>query len=107
MIHKGCVYLVIGHVHCLNLSNGKLKWRGGNFGRDSSCLVTGDDKLLVFGSRDLGLVEASPKSNKYRELTRVRNVIGGTCYPHLALADGIVAVKNKEGDVVCLSVRPR
>lgn len=107
VIHKGCIYLVIGQVHCLHLSNGKLKWRGGNFGRDSSCLVTGDDKLLVFGSRDLGLVEASPKSKKYRELTRVKDVIGGTCYPHLALADGIVVVKNKQGDVVCLSVRPR
>jgi len=107
VIHKGCIYLVIGQVHCLNLSNGKLKWRGGRFGRDSSCLVTCDDKLLVFGSRDLGLVEASPTRNKYRELTRVRDVIGGTCYPHLALADGILAAKNKEGDVVCLSVRPR
>ena len=107
IIHKGNIYLVIGQVHCLNLSNGKLKWRGGNFGRDSSCLVTGDDKLLVFGSRDLGLVDISPNNKKYRELTRVRDVIGGTCYPHLALAEGIVAVKNKEGDVVCLSVRPR
>jgi outer membrane protein assembly factor BamB len=107
VIHKGCIYLVIGHVHCLNLSNGKLKWRGGSFGRDSSCLVTGDDKLLVFGSRDLGLVDISPKNKKYRELTRVRDVIDGTCYPHLAMADGIVAVKNKEGDVVCLFVRPR
>jgi outer membrane protein assembly factor BamB len=107
VIHKGCVYLVIGRVHCLNLSNGKLKWRGGNFGRDSSCLVTGDDKLLVFGSRDLGLVEASPKRKKCSELARVKDVIGGTCYPHLALADGILAVKNKEGDVVCFSVRPR
>lgn len=107
MVHKGCIYLVIGQVHCLNLSNGKLKWRGGSFGRDSSCLVTGDDKLLIFGSRDIGLVEASPERNKYRELARVRDVVGGTCYPHLALSGGIVAVKNKEGDVVCLSVRPR
>ena len=107
VIHKGCIYLVIGQVHCLHLSNGKLKWRGGNFGRDSSCLVTGDDKLLVFGSRNLGLVEVSPERKKYRELTRVKDVIGGTCYPHLALADGILAIKNKEGDVVCLSVRPR
>lgn len=69
--------------------------------------MTGDDKLVVFGSGDLGLVDASPKKNKYRELTRVTGVVGGTCYPHLALADGIPAAKNKEGDVVCLSVRPR
>jgi hypothetical protein len=107
VIHEGCVYMVIGQVHCLRLSNGKLQWRGGSFGRDSSCLVTGDDKLLVFGSRDLGLVDASPKRNKCRVLTRVKDVIGGTCYPHLALADGIVAIKNKEGDVACFSVRPR
>ena len=107
VIHKGCVYLAIGRVHCLDVSNGKVKWRGGSFGRDSSCLMAGDDKLVVFGSGDLGLVEASPQRNEYRELTRVKDVIGGTCYPHLALANGILAVKNKEGDVLCLSVRPR
>ena len=99
--------MVIGRVHCLHVSNGKVKWRGGSFGRDSSCLLAGDDKLVVFGSGDLGLVEVSPQRNQFRELTRVRDVIGGTCYPHLALANGILAVKNKEGDVVCLSVRPR
>jgi len=107
VIHKGCIYMVIGRVHCLNLSNGKLRWHGGNFGRDSSCLVTSDDKLLVFGSGDLGLIDASPKRDTYRELTRVKDVIAGTCYPHLALTDGILAVKNKEGEIVCMSVRPR
>jgi hypothetical protein len=53
------------------------------------------------------LVDISPTSKKYRELNSVKDVIGGTCYPHLALADGILTVKNKEGDVVCLSVQPR
>jgi outer membrane protein assembly factor BamB len=68
VIHEGFIYLVIGQIHCLHLSNGKLKWRGGSFGRDSSCLVTGDDKLLVFGSGDLGLV---PKQASSLRLVRV------------------------------------
>jgi outer membrane protein assembly factor BamB len=68
---------------------------------------TGNDNLLVLGSRDLGLVDISCDNKKHRELAYVKDVISGACYPHLALADGIVAVKNKEGDVVCLSVRPR
>lgn len=107
VIHKGCVYLVIGQVHCLDLATGEIKWRGGSFGRESSCLVTADDKLLVLGNGDVGLIDASPETDSYRELARVKDVIGGTCYPHLALADGILAVKNKEGDLVCLSLRPR
>lgn len=105
VIDKDRIYMVIGQVHCLALSTGALQWRGGSFGRESSCLVTGDDKLLILGNGDLGLVDISPGTDSYRELARVKDVISGTCYPHLALADGILAVKNREGKVVCLSVR--
>jgi outer membrane protein assembly factor BamB len=107
VIHENCLYLVTGRIHCLGLADGNLKWRGGSFGRDSSCLVTGDNKLVVFGTGDLGLVEISTGGDGYDELARVKDVVAGTCYPHIALADGILAVKSREGNVVCLSVRPR
>lgn len=107
VISSGRMYLVIGQVHCIDLSDGRIRWRGGSFGRESSCLLTADDKLLVLGSGHLGLVEAAPETDAYRELARLKNVIGGTCYPHVALADGIVAVKNSDGGIVCLSVRAR
>ena len=99
--------VAFGQVHCLDLATGELIWRGGSFGRESSCLVTADDKLLVLGNGNLGLIDASAEQDSYRELASVKGVIGGTCYPHLALADGILAVKNKEGNLICLSVRPR
>lgn len=108
VIYKGRVYLAIGSLHCLDLATGRLKWRGGSFGRDASCLVTaGDDKIVTFGSGKLALVDASAGANDYRELSRVDNLIGGTCYPHVILSNGVICCKNREGDLVCVSVRKK
>jgi len=107
VIHKDCLYFVYNHLYCLDLKTGKAKWQGGSFAHDASCLVTADDKIIVFGQRKLALVEALPKDNTYHELARVDRVIGGTCYPHVVLSNGLLYCKNREGDLVCLSVRKR
>jgi len=108
VIYNGRVYLAIGSLCCLDLGSGKRKWQGGSFGRDASCLVTaGDRKVIVFGAGRLAVAEAAPKNNEYHELARIKNVVGGPCYPHVVLSDGILCCKNKDGDMVCLSVRKR
>ncbi len=104
VIHKGRVYLVHRQLYCLDLATGKLLWRGGSFGH-GSCLVTaGDDKLLAFGNGRLALVDASPSASKYCELARVDKVVPKTCYPHVALAGGIICCKDQAGNMVGFSV---
>jgi len=105
VVHKQRAYLVHRALHCLDLSTGRLKWRGGSF-EHGSCLVTAaDDKAIVFGRGRLVLVAASGKEQKYRELARVDRIVPKTCYPHVALSDGILCCKDRAGNLVCFSVR--
>ena len=103
VIHKGRVYFANGRLTCLDLGTGRTIWSGGSFGH-GSCLVTGDDKIFAFGKGNLVLVDAAPTQTEYRELARVEKVVGGTCYPHVALSDGIVACKDRDGALVCFAV---
>ena len=105
VIYKNRVYIADNSLVCLDLASGKRRWRGGSF-RHGSCLVTaGDNKLIVFGSGRLALVEASPGATKYRELSRIDRIVKDTCYPHVALSDGIICCKDLTGNLVCFSVR--
>ena len=106
VIHKDRVFMVGGALKCLDLNTGKLLWSGGKFD-DGSCLVTADDKVLVFGRGRVALVAALPKDNKYRELAATGKLVNGVCYPHLALSDGILVVKDRDGNMVVSSVRER
>jgi outer membrane protein assembly factor BamB len=105
VVHKGCAYLVDAALVCLDLETGKRLWKGGALGH-GTCLVTGDGKVLVFGNGKLVLAEAGPAAKAYRELARVDDLVPATCYPHVALADGMVACKDMDGNLVMLSVRP-
>ncbi|MFP4057007.1 MAG: PQQ-binding-like beta-propeller repeat protein [Candidatus Brocadiia bacterium] len=104
VVHGGRVYLVRGALQCVDLATGKLLWRGGGFGNGNCLVAAGDEKLIVFGARKLALLDAG--ADDYRELARVDRVVRGTCYPHVALADGILCVKDRDGNLVVFSVRP-
>lgn len=87
---------------CIDLANGKERWVGGRFGH-GSMLAMADNKLLVFGNGQLGLIDA--KDNEYRELHVMRGILSGDCYPHIAFADGFILCKNSEGRVVALRLK--
>ncbi len=101
LVHRDRIFLVGNALTCLDLATGKEKWSGPTLGHGSA-MVTGDGKLIAFGNGKLVLAEAM--SDKYRQLARVDKIVSGTCYPHVALADGIIACKDKEGRLVCFSV---
>ena len=102
VIYKGRVFLMQGTVICLDLATGRRLWQGGRFGH-GSCLVTAaDDKLIAFGEGRLVLLD--PLADGYKELGKVENLFRATCYPHPAIADGLVAVKDMKGNLVCLSM---
>ena len=98
---NGRLFMVPGRAACLDLKNGRQLWRGGTF-YHGSCLVTGDDKLIAFGKGQLVLLDA--KANKYRELGRVNGVCRDVCYPHVALAGGVLCCKDKAGNLVAFGL---
>jgi len=104
VVHKGRLFMVDKSVKCLDLATGRQLWRGGNFGH-GSCVVTGDEKLIVWGNGKLVLADAFPAGGQYRELGRIEGLARGTCYPHVAISDGWIVCKDRNGSMVVVSVR--
>ena len=70
VIHGGHVYFAWQKVRCLDWETGEQKWEGGSFGDPGSCVVTADDRLIVYGGNGkLALVETAERSpTEYKEL---------------------------------------
>lgn len=96
------IYWAWHRVVCVDLESGRVRWEGGQFGADASCLVTGDGRLLVFASRRLLLVEGATRSpDAYRELAQVPGPRGRFSWPHVVLAEGRILAKDLDGNVMC------
>lgn len=106
VVHRGRAYLVNNAVRCVDLASGRDLWQGGVFGH-GTCLVTApDNRLIVFGKGRLALLEAGPQTGQYTQLGRIDGVARGICYPQVTLSDGILACKDRDGSLVCFSLRP-
>jgi outer membrane protein assembly factor BamB len=103
VIYRDRVFVINDALQCLDLATGALKWRGGAFGHGSCLVTTADSKLIAFGARKLVLLD--PLADGYSELSRLDGVASATCYPHVTLSDGVLACKDRDGNLVCFSVR--
>ena len=99
------VFLVNRTLRACSSDDGTLLWKGGSFG-DGSCLITSaDSKAIVFGGKRLALVDIAPEVTEYRELSRIDNIVSAICYPHVALSDGILACKDRDGHLVVFALK--
>lgn len=104
VVSGGHIYLAWEKVRCLDWETGKLKWEGGRFGDDGSCVVTGDGRLVVWGRGTLALVDTAQHSpDTYRELTRIEGLAGADCWPHVVLAGGRIYAKDRQGKLMCFA----
>lgn len=98
------VYLVEDGLHCLDAESGKLLWHGGRFDRTASLVLTGDDKLIIWGNEgDLALVD--PK-NGYNELALNRGVHRDRAWPRVVLANGRLFCKDRLGNIKAFALSP-
>ena len=105
IIHNGSVYFAWGKLRCLDWETGQQRWEGGAFRDDSSCIVTSDGRLIVFGGRMIGLVETADRSpNAYKELSLRTGVGSSQTWPHIALANGRLFAKDREGNLFCFAL---
>ena len=109
IIHRGRVYWAWQKLRCLDFETGQQLWEGGEFGEAGSCIVTVDDRLIVWGRRGrLVLAETADHSpDQYRELARLDDIFATDVWPHVVLADGRLFCKDRQGNLKCFSVRPR
>jgi len=95
VIHKGHAYGFDGRIlACIDLADGKRKWKGGRFGQGQLILLPEQDLLLVLSEEgELGLVNANPDS--FTEVAR-RPAITGKTWNHPVLTGGVLLVRNGE-----------
>lgn len=106
IIHKGRVYLAWKTIRCLDFDTGKLIWSGENIGTPGSCIVTADERLIVWGkSGELFLVETAERSPaKFTLLAHNNQVLSDLAWPHVVLANGRLYCKDRGGNLVCFKL---
>lgn len=106
VIHKGHLYWCWRGLYCLDFATGKPLWRGGKFGDTASCLVTSDDRLIVWAGRgDLVLTETAVRSpKKYTALARKSGIFQNDVWPHIVLSNGRLYCKDRSGNLKCFEL---
>jgi outer membrane protein assembly factor BamB len=103
VIHGGHVYIAWQKVRCLDWETGDLKWEGGAVGDAGSCVVTADDRLIVYGGTGkLALAETAGRSpTKYAELAVKDRVLNAISWPHVAVGGGRIVCRDRDGNLAC------
>jgi outer membrane protein assembly factor BamB len=95
VVHNGHAFGVDGSIlSCIDLADGKRKWKGGRYGAGQVLLLADQNVLLVLSDLgELALVSATP--DEFKELARFKAIEGKT-WNHPVLVRDILLVRNGE-----------
>jgi len=95
VVHEGHAYGFDGSIlACIDLKDGKRKWKGGRYGNGQLVLLPDQDVLLVLSEYgDLALVGAAP--DQFNELARLKAIEGKT-WNHPVLSGDVLLTRNGE-----------
>jgi len=93
VVHNGYAFGFDGSIlACIDLKDGKRKWKGGRYGNGQLVLLSDQDLLLVMSEEgELALVGASP--DRFTELARFQAIEGKT-WNHPVVVGDILLVRN-------------
>jgi len=95
VVHKGLAFGFDGSIlACIDLTDGKLKWKGGRYGHGQLVLLPDQNLLVVLSEAgDLALVKAT--ADQFTELAHFPAIKGKT-WNHPVLAGDVLLVRNGE-----------
>jgi outer membrane protein assembly factor BamB len=95
VVHKGHAFGFDGSIlACIDLADGRRKWKGGRYGNGQLVLLAEQDLLLVVSDGgELALVGAA--TDGFKELARFQAIEGKT-WNHPALVGNVLLVRNDQ-----------
>jgi outer membrane protein assembly factor BamB len=96
VVHEDYAYGFDGAIFtCIDLANGKRKWKGGRYGKGQVLLLADSNLLLVAGEYgDVVLLKAEPSG--HRELTKFHAIDGKTWNHPVVVGDRLYVRNSKE-----------
>lgn len=95
VVHRGHAFGFDGsQLACVDLADGRRRWKGGRFGHGQLVLLADQDLLLVLTEQG-GLALVAAVTEEFRELAQFPAIHGKT-WNHPALAGDVLLVRNAE-----------
>lgn len=108
IIHKNHLYWAWNQIRCLDFTSGDSVWSGGRIGAAGSCIITSDDKMIVWcGRGQLMLIDTVKDSPNSLNVLAEKKLLNDTAWPHVVLANGWILCKDRSGNMVGLSIQKK